>query len=359
MNPIIPLIFLVALSFASALPNEHRLIKLSETDSGNWLNSQEIGRLISERINFIDITDHQEILDKHPQPKLFAIPESLRYRAIVHSSIARLNASRIDEFLTPFTAYFNRYYTTESGVESSNWLFRQIQNAINTSGYRGTATVQQFHHTWEQSSVIAKIQAANSSATQIVILGAHLDCVTSGPEGRSPGADDNGSGSATILEAFRALLDDGFVPKINVEFHWYAAEEVGLRGALAIAEEYTRDGKEIVGMANFDMTGYVAPDLRMAIIDDYTDPELNDFIKILVEGYSSIGWGYKTCGYGCSDHAAWFNLGYRSTFPHELNSSPYVHTINDTTSNLSFERIKEFSKFAVAFAIELAEPSSL
>lgn len=39
-----------------------------------------------------------------------------------------------------------------------------------------------------------------------------------------PGADDDGSGSMSILEAYRALIAAGFHPERAVEFHWYSAE---------------------------------------------------------------------------------------------------------------------------------------
>ena len=39
-----------------------------------------------------------------------------------------------------------------------------------------------------------------------------------------PGADDDGSGSMTVLESYRALLSADFRPERAVEFHWYAAE---------------------------------------------------------------------------------------------------------------------------------------
>ena len=38
------------------------------------------------------------------------------------------------------------------------------------------------------------------------------------------GADDDGSGSVTILEAYRALIAADFHPVQDVEFHWYSAE---------------------------------------------------------------------------------------------------------------------------------------
>lgn len=43
----------------------------------------------------------------------------------------------------------------------------------------------------------------------------------------APGADDDGSGSVTILEAYRGLISAGFQPKKTVEFHWYSAEVCG------------------------------------------------------------------------------------------------------------------------------------
>ena len=40
----------------------------------------------------------------------------------------------------------------------------------------------------------------------------------------SEGADDDGSGTVTILEAYRALITSDFRPVEHVEFHWYSAE---------------------------------------------------------------------------------------------------------------------------------------
>src|SRR5436305_2650424 len=61
-------------------------------------------------------------------------------------------------------------------------------------------------------------------------------------------ADDDGSGTVTILEAFRTLVNGQFKPDRPVEFHWYSAEEAGLLGSQAIALEYEKEGKDVVGM---------------------------------------------------------------------------------------------------------------
>jgi leucyl aminopeptidase len=68
----------------------------------------------------------------------------------------------------------------------------------------------------------------------------------------APGADDDGSGTVTILEAFRVLTEHiretGEVFEQTVEFHWYSAEEGGLLGSQAIFSQYENEGRDVVAM---------------------------------------------------------------------------------------------------------------
>lgn len=61
-------------------------------------------------------------------------------------------------------------------------------------------------------------------------------------------ADDDGSGTVTILEAFRVLVEGNFTPQRPVEFHWYSAEEGGLLGSQDIALEYEKEGRDVIAM---------------------------------------------------------------------------------------------------------------
>ena len=71
---------------------------------------------------------------------------------------------------------------------------------------------------------------------------------------RAPGADDDGSGSVTILQVLRSLVEEGFVPPagIAVEVHWFAAEEGGLLGSQAVAAAYEKAGTRVKGMLHMD-----------------------------------------------------------------------------------------------------------
>ena len=65
----------------------------------------------------------------------------------------------------------------------------------------------------------------------------------------APGADDDGSGTMSILEAYRALLAADFHPVRTVEFQWYSAEEGGLLGSQAIAKDYEAKGINVMAMS--------------------------------------------------------------------------------------------------------------
>jgi leucyl aminopeptidase len=65
---------------------------------------------------------------------------------------------------------------------------------------------------------------------------------------KAPGADDDGSGTITILEVFRSLVNTGFRPLRPVEFHWYSGEEAGLLGSQDIAQKYAKRGVDVFAM---------------------------------------------------------------------------------------------------------------
>jgi len=221
-------------------------------------------------------------------------------------------------------------------------------------------TTREFTHSWEQKTIITRINGT-TSPEEIVIISAHQDSTNIWPFLPAPGADDDGSGTVTILEAYRALLESDFKPNRTVEFHWYSAEEAGLLGSQAVANDYKSRGAKVVAMSQFDMTAWVKRGTQevVGVITDWTNPKLTQFNKGLVEEYLSIPFAETRCGYACSDHASWFKAGYPAIFTIEsvfANSNRNIHSANDRidiSDEFSFSHLLEFSKLAVAFAIEL------
>ncbi|KAG5636513.1 hypothetical protein H0H81_007772 [Sphagnurus paluster] len=121
-------------------------------------------------------------------------------------------------------------------------------------------------------------------------------------------APDDGSGSVTILESYRALIAADFHPQRTVEFHWYSAEvivsftkwrngsvltvvqEGGLLGSQAVAQDYEARSVNVLAMSQFDMTAWVKRGTReeVGIITDFTDAGVTNFNKALVDLYLDI-----------------------------------------------------------------------
>ncbi|MFE6614045.1 M28 family peptidase [Amycolatopsis sp. NPDC057786] len=137
-------------------------------------------------------------------------------------------------------------------------------------------------------------------ANQVIMLGAHLDSVSAGP-----GINDNGSGSASILEVALTLARENPAMAKRVRFGWWADEESGLRGSRFYVNSLPQTERtKIKTYLNFDMIGsdnwgyFVYDDVASvkAVFDEYFRT-----IGIQTEG--------DTEGDGRSDHASFKSAG--------------------------------------------------
>ncbi|EIE75733.1 hypothetical protein G6F46_005995 [Rhizopus delemar] len=346
--------------FTSTSETERRLVKYSEDSPAKWMTEADKEALIRAGIKFMDITDYPSTPVNSFASWVPYIPTKVEYKDEVQPFIGNLTIETMKDVLTTFTSFRNRYYKSRYGAQSCRWLIEQIREIA--SGY-DHVSVDEFEHNWDQFSIVARFEGSNQELEdELVIVGAHQDSVNMWfPSfGRSPGADDDGSGTVTILEAFRSLVHNGFKPERPVEFHWYSGEEGGLLGSQAVSRKYSEEGKKVVAMLQNDMTGFIGKSKEkevIGIVTDHVDEKLTEFLKTLVDNYADIPYSLTECGYACSDHASWRKLGFPSAFTIESdfdNSNPYIHGTNDVIENLSFDHMKEFAKVAVGFAVELS-----
>ncbi|KAI0771859.1 peptidase [Trametes elegans] len=323
-------------------------------------------------IKFFDVTEtpdlgsraHLRIAEKPSYP----LPNNTE---AVKPVIDSLEIQNLKDGLEKFTSFRTRYYRSETGKESQQWLLgkiTEITKKFAPKALQDRISIQEFPHSWTQSSVIVRINGSSTTDDSVVVIGAHLDSTNNWPFLPAPGADDDGSGSMSILEAYRALVASDFQPERAVEFHWYSAEEGGLLGSQAVARAYEARDVNVVAMSQYDMTAWVKRGTReqVGVITDFVDPAsvlqsmLTEFNKKLVEKYLAIPWVETKCGYACSDHASWGKAGYPSVFTIEAtfenSNHGHIHTSTDrydVSDEFSFEHMLEFSKLAVSFAVEL------
>lgn len=275
----------------------------------------------------------------------------------VNSLIPEVSEKNITEVIKKLSSYRNRYYKSQSGVDSVHWIRDHWASLIS---HRNDAKVELYEHSkWDQPSVILTIEG---SSDETIIIGGHADSIA-GYWGRAkahaPGADDNASGIATMTEVIRVLAGSNYKPMRTIKFMGYAAEEVGLLGSKAIAKEMRQKDANIIGVMQLDMTNFKGSDLDIVMMTDYTNQQQNEFIGTLLDKYlPGIGWGYDRCGYGCSDHASWHGEGFPASMPFESKKGDMNHNIHTSRDTIEQSRggslhAVKFAKLALAYAIEL------
>ncbi|KAJ2827671.1 hypothetical protein FBU31_003109 [Coemansia sp. 'formosensis'] len=349
--PFVALLAIASRAGADGLYASNRLIQLSETRT-EWMNESQILELISHQQKFRDITD----IGSQPDLPIIKpdIPTALTHQAQVHPLLAQVNDVVPRSVLTNFTAFTNRYYNNNNGKQSSAWLLNTIKSVASS---RVNVTV--FPHKFPQSSIIARIDGTSQN-NEVIIISAHQDSINgNNPDtGRAPGADDDGSGTVTILEALRVFSQSSLVPKRAVEFHWYAGEEGGLLGSADIAKQYTRDKKAVVADLHFDMTGYPTSPPVVGIVTDYTDDDTSALVRQIVKAYTDLSTVDFNCGYACSDHASWTANGVRAALPFEnqyVDGNDNIHTTRDTLSTVDFGHLVKYVNIALGFIVEVSD----
>ncbi len=354
-------------------PSQLRLIQISPQEA-HWMNLEQMRHLsfIQHQLNrcggFFDITDQSTSrpLSAISRAKsafdLKLASRELKQSAWIEPLINEVQPKLIEEAVLHLSQNFpNRFYDSPYGLDSAQWILNRFRELAKNRADISTEIVK---HKFKQFSIIVRI-AGTQFPDERIILGAHQDSVNwedTGPLASlpAPGADDDASGVAVLLEVFRLLAQSPYRPARTIEFMAYAGEELGLLGSQAIAERYSTERKKVGAVLQFDMTGFPGSGSnRITLIKDFTHAPLTDFVRKLVTTYLKVQSQDDKCGYGCSDHASWNRYGFPAAFPFEAGQDNHlteIHTTRDTVKDakLDFNFASLFAKLGLAYAIELS-----
>ncbi|MCW8445024.1 M20/M25/M40 family metallo-hydrolase [Fluoribacter gormanii] len=324
-----------------------------ETNCGRFVNVSHhiIGSLLEAKKQSAQrVLQKKTIKPVQPQSTVYEIKNEDE----VNAALQNVTPDNIWNTLTKLTSFHNRSATKDTGVDAARWLKKTFEDMAQANGRTDTATFFVKTGSYYKQPSLVTVIGKDINAPGVVI-GAHMDTL----DGRMPGAGDDGSGSASIMEMARILLSSKTTFKRPIYIIWYAAEERGLVGSQYVVEHFMDNSIPVKAAIQFDMTGYRvdAKDPTMWVFTDYTNENLSNFVAELISNYVQVPVAYSECGYGCSDHASWDEVGIPAAFPCESNfedHNPYIHSSQDTMDRLSLEHMTNFSKLALAFAIEMA-----
>ncbi len=265
---------------------------------------------------------------------------------------------QLQKTVTWISSYPNRY----NKAPSPNQHVVDLQTKLNEwmTGAKWKYQVDLIAHQSTNQKTVRLTIPGKTNPNEVIVLGGHYDSINQsffGNKDKAPGADDNASGSANLIEALKALKS-AEQPQRTLEFYWYAGEESGLLGSAEIAKEAKAKNKNVIAVLQLDMTLFPGSGEQVVgLVTDYTSPWLRDILTSINNTYVKARLVDDECGYGCSDHASWHRQGYHAVTPFEAVTSTMnrnIHTENDVIdTKSSFQHSNSFTKYAVLFALVL------
>lgn len=197
------------------------------------------------------------------------------------------------------------------------------------------------------NNVVGKI---DNNAASTIILGAHFDHLgygedhnslfTGGPQIHN-GADDNASGTASLIELANILKQNGS-PKFNYIFIAFSGEELGLYGSKHYTEYPTTDLSKVNFMVNMDMVGRLNDSTHAITIGGYgTSPSWGEIIGSITD--SPLKLKFDSSGTGPSDHTSFYRKNIPVLFFFTGTHSDY-HKPGDDAEKINYNGAADIIK---------------
>ncbi|OGV45531.1 MAG: hypothetical protein A2X46_09175 [Lentisphaerae bacterium GWF2_57_35] len=305
------------------------------------------------------------------QGKERALLAAEAYSPMVAAMIGRIRATNLFQQVAQLSgvqaAVADGRYTNilTRKTTSGTPIQRATQYAYDRFSALGFTTI---FHPWTNGGYsgrnVVATQTGVSSPAEIVLMVAHIDSYASGSI--APGADDNASGSAAVLESAGLLARHRFERTVRLVL--FTGEEQGLLGSDRYAAAAAAAGDQIVGVINLDMIAWSSlptPALRIhtrtsgnpgyaADLQLYSTFTNVAALYGLAAGVQSI---LTADGETASDHSCFWSRGYSAILAIEddySNFNPYYHSTSDLLSNLNLDYFTRFTQISLGTVAHLA-----
>jgi len=269
---------------------------------------------------------------------------------LVEAIVALVSSSNLSSDVQSLQDFQTRYASTTNCEAAGEYLY----GAFSALGL--DVRFETFAFSGYTSRNVIAEKTGETFPDDVVVICAHYDSTSPSRETLAPGADDNASGVAAVLEAARVLAAYTF--DFTVRFAAFSAEEWGLFGSRYHAAHQA--GKRIVGVINLDMIGYAdAMPEDVQIIVNSRSGWLADRFLAAASDYGSLN-ATKTvdASFVYSDHSPFWDNGYSALVATEDDplTNPYYHQVSDTLGTLNPDFFTSGTRASVGLLAELAQP---
>lgn len=276
---------------------------------------------------------------------------------LIQQMVSTVSSDSIWSYITTLSSQ-QRYSYATSDTECREYLsgfFEQL----------GFDTV--FFQTFQARrtpNIIAELRG-DSVPDSVCVIGAHYDSYAS----NAPGADDNASGTAGVMEVARALAPHHF--RYTIRFICFSAEEQGMVGSQYYVQNAVNAGDKIFSMVNIDMISHSAtgsePPVFYLAYNTLSQGLMQKMNQAMLDYVPGANWmnGSNSPYASSSDHSSFWEFGIPAIFINDCldvnsgNFNHYIHTFNDVvgTSSNNQPLAEACARTAAAVIADLAAPT--
>jgi hypothetical protein len=221
---------------------------------------------------------------------------AIRQDADILKLTEEISAQNLENLVRKLVSFETRHSLSttkdkKKGIGAArNWAQAEMENYAAASGGRMTVTQDRYVVKADGRRIPADLEMANVMATlkgtdpnddRVFIVSGHIDSRNTDVmdvKGQAPGANDDGSGTAAVLELTRVMASRQF--PATIIFVAVQGEEQGLYGARHLAQRAKQENWNLVAMLNNDMIGNS--------FSDETDLKDNTRVRIFSEGVPAL-----------------------------------------------------------------------
>jgi Tol biopolymer transport system component len=264
----------------------------------------------------------------------------------VQEVVARTSTSRTFAYEEALFNFGSKYITEPGNQMAIDYLVEELRSfgyepELQWLDARGTQT----------ANVVATLRGA-TDPDLVYAVSAHFDSSR-----RGPGADDNTSATAALLETARVMV--GHPLSATIQFAFFTGEEAGLFGSREYVRRAVEGEVKMVGALNNDMVGW-AENHRLDNTIRYSNAGIRDLQHAAAIFFSDL-ITYDAKYYRSTDAAAYYEaygdiVGGIGSYP--ILASPHYHQVHDVLETVNHQLITEVSKATTAAIMLLASSPS-
>ena len=275
-------------------------------------------------------------------------PERREVVPWIHSLAESVSLSTYQAYLTQLTTFRTRYSSSPLYKDAVKWT-TDLLKSFNYSTRLDEISIG----TGKSYNVVADLTGHRTGLRDIVIISAHLDSINidEGPQSEAPGADDNASGSAGLLEIGRVLASHNSTHDLRLIL--FGGEEEGLFGSRQYVSGLSpSERSRIRAVINMDMIATLNSNAPTVLLEGaYLSQSIIDNLAASASTYTSLKIETSLNPFN-SDHVPFINVHVPAVLTIEGadSSNTNIHTANDTLSHINYDLALEIVRMNLATA---------